>query len=100
MRQLCFSEAMDAVKSGGKIARAGWNGKGMLVFLKPGSVPPMEDWHLHQRICGVPTTLFGIGDHDSTVRMPCLCLRGAAGETVEGWVPSQTDMLAEDWMVL
>lgn len=30
-----FGEALEAVKEGKLIARCGWNGKGMFVFLRP-----------------------------------------------------------------
>lgn len=100
LNNLTFSEAMDAVKSGRRIARPGWNGKGMFVFIKPGSVPPMADWPNHKRLYGVPTTLFEIGDHNSTVRFPCLCLSGMDQQIVEGWAPSQADMMAEDWSII
>lgn len=33
-----FGEALEEVKKGALIARAGWNGKGMFVFQRP------EDW--------------------------------------------------------
>ena len=34
---MSFGLAVEAVKKGKKIARAGWNGKGMFLFLVPGS---------------------------------------------------------------
>ena len=32
-----FGEALEALKLGKKVTRAGWNGKGMFLFLVPGS---------------------------------------------------------------
>lgn len=32
-----FSDALTAIKIGKRVARAGWNGKGMFIFLVPGS---------------------------------------------------------------
>lgn len=34
---LTFSEALNEIKTGHKVARSGWNGKNMFVFLVPGS---------------------------------------------------------------
>ena len=34
---LTFGQAIEALKQGKKVARAGWNGKGMFLFLVPGS---------------------------------------------------------------
>ena len=30
-----FGEALEALKAGKKVARAGWNGKGMYIYLVP-----------------------------------------------------------------
>ena len=35
--EMDFSAALKFVKDGRKVARAGWNGKGMFIFLVPGS---------------------------------------------------------------
>jgi hypothetical protein len=32
-----FSTALDLIKTGKRVRRAGWNGKGMFIFLVPGS---------------------------------------------------------------
>lgn len=33
---LDFGSALDAIKAGYRVARSGWNGKGMFLFLVPG----------------------------------------------------------------
>lgn len=66
-----FSEALDNVKSGARIHRAGWNGKGMFVALAQ-----------------TPETSF--------LTKPYLYMFTADGERVP-WLASQTDILAEDW---
>ena len=92
-----FGEAIEALKSDKRIARAGWNGKGMFVYLNKGSTP---GYIKSPRLNGVDTHLFDIGDADTIVRMPNLNMKAADGSTVTGWLASQTDMLAEDWVVL
>jgi len=81
-----FGEALEALKSGRKVARSGWNGKGMFIFLREGRM-----------IHGVdPSTPMG-GDFES---LPHLCMRTADGKCCVGWLASQTDMLSDDWEVL
>lgn len=81
-----FSIALIALKAGEKVARAGWNGKGMFIFLVPGSVfqvsrPP----------------LLGIYPEGTTVRYHAhIDMKTADGQVVP-WLASQTDLLAEDW---
>lgn len=83
---LNFGLALEAAKRGKRIARAGWNGKGQWV-------------ELGQDIC--------YKHDDEPVQMAChddigskaLVFCGTRGRQV-GWLASQSDMLAEDWMVL
>ena len=36
-RGYTFSQALERIKEGARVARTGWNGTGMFVFLVPGS---------------------------------------------------------------
>lgn len=94
-----FSQALALCKGGERIARAGWNGRGMYVYLKPGSVKAGPDGSVLSYINGVRSSLFEPTETDGAIRMPCLCLKAADGSIVEGWLASQTDMLACDWGV-
>lgn len=84
-----FSEALQLVKLGRRVARQGWNGKGMFVFLVPGSTfqvsrPP----------------LLGIYPEGTTINYHAhIDMKTASGQIVP-WVASQTDVLAEDWMTV
>lgn len=84
-----FSDALVKLKTGDKVAREGWNGKGMFIFLVPGSTfevnrPP----------------LLGIYPEGTTVNYHAhVDMRTADGKIVP-WLCSQTDMLAEDWVVV
>lgn len=98
-----FGMALEALKDGFQIARAGWNGKGMFLYLNRGSVDPAPFVGLPgepAEIEGIPAALFDIGDNGTTTRLPNINMRAATGSTVTGWLASQTDMLAEDWEVL
>ena len=72
-----FGDALELVKANVKIARSGWNGKGMWVELqKP--------------------------DANSKMTLPYLYLNYPAdAQNTPGarvpWLASQTDLLAEDW---
>lgn len=83
-----FGLAIEALKKGLKVARAGWNGKGRFLFLVPGSTfqvnrPP----------------LLGIYPEGTTINYcPHIDMKTAEGKVVP-WLASQTDMLAEDWVL-
>lgn len=92
-----FSRALDALTNGYPIRRAGWNGKGMSIWLQRGASPAAlaQD----SLIDGVSLEHFELADAGTTTRMPCICMTTAKGNTVTGWLASQTDLLAEDWEV-
>lgn len=92
-----FGGALRAAIEGRRVARAGWNGKGMSVFVNGGSVDTTKPGDM---IEGVSRILFAEGDVGTVTRMPCLCMSTASGAVTLGWAPSQVDMLAEDWTVL
>lgn len=84
-----FGLALAAAKSGKKIARAGWNGKGMFVFLVPGSTFKVNR-----------APLLGIYPEGTEIQYHAhLDMKTADGQIVP-WLASQTDILAEDWDVV
>lgn len=86
-----FGEALEELKNGKKVARSGWNGKGMWLILVPAS-PNIRP------VAGTPYSNAGIVETvtiDSHIDMFT-----AAGSMQPGWLASQADMLAEDWSVL
>lgn len=99
---ISFGEALSHLKNGQKIARAGWNGKGMFVYLNKGSrdFDALDSAPEHTTIDGVSKDLFERGDTGTVTRLPNLNMRAASGSTVTGWLASQTDLLAEDWEVV
>lgn len=82
-----FSDVVAGLKRGRRFARAGWNGKGMFVFLVPGSTFKVNREPLLS-ILGEGTEV----DYHGHVDM-----RTATGQIVP-WLCSQTDLLAEDWI--
>lgn len=94
-----FGQAIEALKGGHAIRRAGWNGKGMCVFLTAGSYDP-DPAGVVTHIDGVSVDLFRFGDHGTVTRLPHMAMQTATGSTLNGWLASQTDVLAEDWEVV
>lgn len=100
-KDITFGEALCFLKGGARIARAGWNGKGMFIYLNPGSHAfSEENTPSFTHIDGVKRELFNNGDTGTVTRLPNINMRSATGSTVTGWLASQTDLLAEDWEVL
>jgi len=81
MHSVCsFSKALEAVKSGHPIQREGWNGNG-------------------------PKVKMQVPDEHSKMTLPYLYIEYPAdAKTTPGarcpWLASQTDILAEDWVIL
>lgn len=86
---LSFGHAIAALKVGARVARAGWNGKGMFLFLVPGST---------FRVNRPP--LLGIYQEGTEINYcPHIDMKTADGKVVP-WLASQSDVMADDWMVL
>jgi len=93
-----FGKALNALKAGAAVARAGWNGKGMWLALTPGSA-----FEAKFAKCGhaAAKRAFEINDPDGEIELlPHIDMRAADGSMVIGWLASQTDMLAEDWAIV
>lgn len=95
---MTFGMAIEAMKQGKKVARAGWNGKGMFLWLKP-AVNIKTEWCKDEMLKGLVEAnggeILGLGTicmytHDSTGRKAILT----------GWLASQSDMLYDDWVIV
>lgn len=96
---LNFGQALEVLKQGHCIARAGWNGKSMFIYLNKGSSEILSPTR-SGTVEGVSEALFDLGMTGTVTRLPNLNMRAASGSTVTGWLASQTDLLAEDWIDL
>lgn len=86
---LPFALALEAVKTGAKASRKGWNGTGMFIFLVPGSV---------FKVSRPP--LLGIFEEGTEITYnPHIDIKKADG-SIATWAPSNGDVLAEDWVLL
>jgi len=66
-----IGDAIQEMREGGKIRRRGWNGKGMWLALQT-------------------------PDENSKMSLPYIYLSTVKGDLVP-WLPSQADLLADDW---
>ena len=69
-----FEMALGVLRSGGRVRRTGWNGKGMYLGLQ-------------------------LSDENSKMDLPYIYMSMVQGNYVP-WVASQTDMLIDDWMIV
>jgi hypothetical protein len=83
-----FGQAIEAMKEGKKVQRAGWNGKGMWLILVPGS-PSIKP------VAGTPYSNAGLTE--PTNINAHIDMYTAQGDMQPGWLASQADMLADDW---
>lgn len=77
MADLDFGEALRILQGGGCVARRGWNGKGMYLFL-------------------VPAAKYTVQNVNPRVQKPWIAMRTADGGVVP-WLASQSDLLEKDW---
>ena len=79
---MTFGIALELLKKGCKVAREGWNGKGMYLYLADGKLLTQE---------------IGDGSYPFT---DSIVMKTADNRFCIGWLASQTDMLAEDWCIV
>ena len=79
--QLNFGDALNVLKAGGKVARKGWNGKGMYLRYIDN-----RNYKIHENFT------------DECAELSFIAMKTADNRIVP-WLASQTDMLAEDWEV-
>lgn len=93
---LTFGLAIEALKKGLCVARAGWNGKGMWLVLVPGT--PVANLQP-----GTPyaKALPGTAQCEILPHIDMWTVNASGRRAMlPGWVASQTDMLAEDWRIM
>jgi hypothetical protein len=81
-----FSEALLFMRDGSRVTRAGWNAKGMFIYIVPGS-----EFHVNRRPLNEAYPVgTGLSYHAHIDQ------KTAQGDIVP-WVATQTDLLADDW---
>jgi hypothetical protein len=82
-----FGEALQSLKDGFKVERAGWNGKGMFLYHVPAQSYPA--------VTEIAKKQFG----DMVPYGAYIAMKTAQNNVVP-WLASQTDILAEDWQIV
>lgn len=81
-----FGEALRLLKDGKRVARSGWNGKGMFAYLVPAASYPVQT--------GAAKAYFG---ENAMVPYRAYLALKTADDDVATWAPSCSDVLADDW---
>jgi hypothetical protein len=89
---MTFGDALTALKIGNRVARAGWNGKGMFLVLVPGSSFPVTADRPFGK--AAPELVGQTVEYRSHIDM------FTVDRQFVPWVASQTDMLADDWEIV
>lgn len=89
-----FGKAIEALKEGKKVARKGWNGKGMYLWLLPAAKVKAE-WCKEPHLKALAEENGGEVEALGSIRMLT-----ADKKVLTGWLASQTDMLSEDWEIV
>lgn len=83
-----FGDAINFLKAGKKVARKGWNGKDMFLFLA-------TDIEFHTE-----ADLSCVSDLEGDLTLPAVVMKTADDHFCVGWLASQTDMMADDWFTV
>lgn len=83
-----FGDAMNYLKAGKKVARKGWNGKNMFLFLA-------DDIEFH-----TDADLSCVSNLEGDLTLPAIVMKTADDRFCVGWLASQTDMLSDDWFIV
>lgn len=98
LTDLDFGKALNYLKQGCKVARKGWNGKNMFLWLKPATTIKSE-W------CKDPELKKLVDENGGELKALgtiCMYTHDSSGRNavLTGWLASQSDMLLEDWYVV
>lgn len=96
-----FGDAIRALKDGKKVARAGWNGRGMWLLLVPGTQSAVlrEGTPYHSALHDNLDTATPVCEILPHIDMWTVNAHGRRA-FLPGWLASQTDMLSDDWVIV
>jgi hypothetical protein len=100
-----FGQAIEALKQGKRVARQGWNGKGLFVFMQ---VPSQIGKDIVPKIQSLPQTVkdeFQRRFESPSEQIDAIYYDNQlalvnTSNLITGWSPSTSDALAEDWFIL
>lgn len=79
------------------VQRAGWNGKGMFIYKTIGNTVSKD---FIPKFASLPTSVkeFLTSKGTDVIFQSSITMYTAAGDMQPGWLASQADILAEDWI--
>lgn len=100
-----FGSAIKALKEGKMVCRQGWNGKGLFVFMQ---VPATINKEIVPKMQSLPQSVkdeFERRFNDSNQQIDAIYYDNqlalvSPSNLINGWAPSVSDSLAEDWMTI
>jgi hypothetical protein len=96
MPKMDFGDAIRALKDSKRVARSGWNGKGMWLSLSCDGTKEIDAdkfWSANNRD-------YANEQGGKAKVLPSITMKTATGEILMGWLASQSDMLSEDWEIV
>ena len=98
-----FGQAIGSLKHGKLVARKGWNGKGMFLFMRPMDL--LKDDFIINIVKSLPDNFKEwVKAHPAASNeryfTQYICMKAADGAISNGWNPSTPDVLAEDWVIV
>jgi len=98
MNLVNFGQAIEALKEGKRVARQGWNGKGMFIFQQ---VPSEINEEIVPKMQSLPQTVKDeFVKRGGNIRYKNQLAMVYPDNTIYGWVASPSDVLEEDWCIL
>lgn len=93
---MTFGAAIASAKAGAKVARKGWNGKGMWVIYNPGS-----KGETHAMFEGSVYKMHGVDECEILPHFDMYTVNAEGRRAMlAGWLASQSDMDATDWQIV
>lgn len=93
-----FGEAIQALKQGKLVARQGWNGKGMFIVKQ---IPGVIGVEIIPRMASLPESVKTVFiERNQSISYESQMLIIKAYGSADSWVPSSSDVFAEDWVIV
>jgi hypothetical protein len=95
-----FDRVLDHLRGGSSARRFGWNGSNLRVSMVLG-IDPSNPAERASHLDGIPSRLYAHGSPGMVRRYPHFVITNGSNNNATGvWVPSTTDLLAQDWEIL
>ncbi len=85
-----LGQAIEALKQGKRVQRNDWVGKAKYLILVPGTLNASIN----------PDTAYGVMNLDRINVLPRIDMRTGSVSIQPGWIPTQEDLLADDWVLV